>query len=111
MHHIQRGTGLKRNPLLLCIAHDIRRLQGLASGITRIDVKMSMDPGCFSEDNVNWAEKNKFDVYIATGRIKHNEKVPKCPRGRMPEGLTIKERMARKLRTKAERPTLSGSGS
>lgn len=67
--------------------------------------KMSMDAGYFSEDNVNWAEKNKLDVYIATGRIKHNEKVPECPRGRMPEGLTTKERMARKLRTKKGRET------
>ena len=67
--------------------------------------KMSMDAGYFSEDNVNWAEKNKLDVYIATGRIKHNEKVPTSPRGRMPEGLTIKERMARKLRTKRGRET------
>jgi transposase len=67
--------------------------------------KMSSDNGYFSEENVHWAEENKLDVYIATGRIKHGERVPACPRGRPPQGLTVKERMARKLRTKKGRET------
>ena len=70
----------------------------------RID-KFSADSGYFSEDNVMWAERQKLDAYIATGRLKHNEKVPPRPRGRPPNGLTIKERMARKLRTKKGRET------
>ena len=68
----------------------------------RID-KMSSDNGYFSEDNVKWADRHKLDVYIATGRIKHNEQVPEFPRGRPPQGLTAKERMARKLRTRKGR--------
>ena len=40
-----------------------------------------------------------IDAYIATGRLKHGEVPPPAPRGRIPKGLTIKERMARKLRT------------
>jgi len=67
--------------------------------------KMSSDAGYFSEENVTWAEKKELDAYIATGRIKHNEQVPEFPRGRPPEGLTTKERMARKLRTKKGRET------
>lgn len=67
--------------------------------------KFSADSGYFSEDNVTWARKIKLDVYIATGRLKHNERVPESPRGRPPEGLTVKERMARKLRTKKGRET------
>jgi len=67
--------------------------------------KFSADSGYFSEDNVTWAERQKLDAYIATGRLKHNEKVPPRPRGRPPNGLTIKERMARKLRTKKGRET------
>jgi hypothetical protein len=70
----------------------------------RID-KMSSDNGYFSEDNVKWADRHKLDVYIATGRIKHNEQVPESPRGRPPAGLTVKERMARKLRTRKGRKT------
>jgi transposase len=67
--------------------------------------KFSADAGYFSEDNVTWGERQKLDVYIATGRLKHNENVPPRPRGRPPNGLTIKERMARKLRTKKGRET------
>jgi transposase len=67
--------------------------------------KCSADSGYFSEDNVTWLEKQHIDGYIATGRLKHNEQVPSCPRGRPPEGLSVKERMARKLRTKKGRET------
>jgi transposase len=67
--------------------------------------KVSSDSGYYSEDNVLWSEKAKLDAYIATGRLKHNERVEPCPRGRPPEGLTTKERMARKLRTKRGRET------
>jgi len=67
--------------------------------------KLSSDNGYFSEENVQWAQKQGLDPHIATGRIKHNENVPECPRGRPPEGLTVKERMARKLRTKRGRET------
>jgi len=67
--------------------------------------KVSADSGYFSEDNVKWAERHRLDAYIATGRLKHNERAAPCPRGRPPTDLTTKERMARKLRTKRGRKT------
>ena len=67
--------------------------------------RFSADSGYFSEENVKWSERQKLDPYIATGRLKHNEKVSPHPRGRPPHGLTVKERMARKLRTKKGRET------
>ena len=67
--------------------------------------KISSDSGYFSEQNVQWAERNHLDAYIATGRLKHGERMPASPRGRPPAGLTTKERMARKLRTKRGRET------
>lgn len=67
--------------------------------------KFSADNGYFSEDNVTWLDGQRIDGYIATGRLKHNERIPPHPRGRPPEGLTVKERMARKLRTKWGRET------
>ena len=45
--------------------------------------------------------------YVATARIKHHERVPAHPRGRRPQDLTVKETMARKLRTKKGRETYS----
>ena len=44
---------------------------------------------------------------MATGRIKHSERVAAAPRGRPPDDLTVKEKMARKLRTKKGRETYS----
>jgi len=69
--------------------------------------KVSSDNGYFGEHNVKWAEGRRVDVYIATGRVKHDEKVVACPRGQPPKNLTIKQRMARKLRTKKGRETYS----
>jgi transposase len=63
------------------------------------------DNGYFSEDNVTWLDGQRIDGYISTGRLKHNEQVPPHPRGRPPKDLTVKERMARKLRTKTGRKT------
>jgi len=67
--------------------------------------KASMDSGYFSEANIGWLEEHGIDGYVATGRIKHGERVPGAPRGRPPDDLTVKEKMARKLRTKKGRET------
>jgi len=61
------------------------------------------DAGYFSEDNVAAADKREVDALIATGRLKHGEKPPPAPRGRIANNATVKERMARKLRTKPGR--------
>ena len=67
--------------------------------------KASMDSGYFSEANIAWLEENGIDGYVATGRIKHGERIPVAPRGRPPDDLTVKEKMARKLRTQKGRAT------
>jgi len=61
------------------------------------------DAGYFSEDNVWAASERGVDALIATGRLKHGETVPAAPRGPIPKDATPKQRMARKLRTKAGR--------
>ena len=61
------------------------------------------DAGYFSEDNVVAAADRGIDALIATGRLKHGEKPPPAPRGRIPKNATPKQRMARKLRTKPGR--------
>jgi hypothetical protein len=67
----------------------------------------SADSGYYSESNVKFAEDKKINAYIATERIKHNDSATKAPRGRLPEDLTVQEKMARKLRTKKGRETYS----
>ena len=64
---------------------------------------MTQDNGYFSEENVQYLEKKGIVGYVATGRQKHGQETPPCCRGRIPEGLTIRERMARKLATKRGR--------
>ena len=61
--------------------------------------RMTLDNGYYSDENVEFLRRAGIDAYIATGRLKHGEAPPPAPRGRIPKGLTVKERMARKLRT------------
>ena len=65
------------------------------------------DAGYCSQANLkatgDITEQTGTDFLIATGRLSHDESVPAAPSGRIPKGLTPKQRMARKLRTKPGR--------
>jgi transposase len=61
------------------------------------------DAGYYSEDNLTSISGAGSDPLIATGRLKHSDPVPPAPRGRIPKGATVKQRMARKLRTQRGR--------
>jgi transposase len=75
------------------------------AGVTENIRAFSADTGDFSEENMNALDSNERidDVFIATGRQKHNDKVPDSPRGRPPGNLTAKQKMARRNRTKKGR--------
>jgi DDE family transposase/transposase-like protein DUF772 len=74
-----------------------------AAGVkTAIDAAL-MDSGYYSEANTTESERRGLDPYVATERLKHHEEVASAPRGRIPGGLSAKQRMARKLRTKKGR--------
>jgi hypothetical protein len=66
-----------------------------------------VDAGYCSETNLAAAKERQLDcgtdTFMATGRLAHDEQVPPAPRGRIPANATLKERMARKLRTKPGR--------
>ncbi|MGH3970889.1 MAG: transposase, partial [Mycobacterium sp.] len=74
-----------------------------AAGIEQLPQTLLADAGYFSEDNVAAVTEAGIDPLIATGRHKHGQKPPAAPRGRIPKGLTPKQRMARKLSTKKGR--------
>jgi transposase len=61
------------------------------------------DAGYYSEQNAKDLEQRGIEAYLATERLKHHEEVASAPRGRIPKDLSAKQRMARKLRTKAGR--------
>lgn len=76
-----------------------------AAGVEEEIGALDADSGYYSEDNVAFLEGEEIDPYVATERLKHNEKVSSAPKGRIPKDLTAQQRMARKLRTKKGRKT------
>ncbi|GAA0443645.1 hypothetical protein GCM10009544_03100 [Streptomyces stramineus] len=66
--------------------------------------KQALVAGYCSEASLNAARDRQLvcgtGTFMATGRLAHDEQAPPAPRGRIPANATLKERMARKLRTK-----------
>jgi transposase len=61
------------------------------------------DAGYCSEANLQQVADAEINALVATGRIRGKERVSDAPRGRIPNNATQRERMARRLRTKAGR--------
>jgi transposase len=93
-------------------ANDVRQLVPMvdqaranldAAGVTEAIKAALGDAGYYSETNATALERRGIDPCLATERLRHHEKVASAPRGRIPVGLSAKQRMARKLRTKKGR--------
>jgi transposase len=93
-------------------ANDVRQLVPMAdqaranldaAGIDDAIKAALGDAGYYSETNAAVLESRGLEPYLATERLKHHEKVASAPRGRIPNGLSAKQPMARKLRTKKGR--------
>jgi transposase len=73
----------------------------------RMPAPWTIDAGYCSAENLEHVKEIETaggtEFFIATGRLKHGEKAPETPRGRIPANATPKERMARKLKTKKGR--------
>jgi transposase/IS5 family transposase len=65
--------------------------------------KLLADAGYLSDANLAHLEGCGIDAYIATRRDRHGSPPPGAPRGRIPKGLSPRQRMARKLSTKEGR--------
>lgn len=65
--------------------------------------KLLADAGYASDDNLAHLEARGIDAYVATRRDRHGAQAPAAPRGRIPAGLSRRDRMARKLTTKKGR--------
>lgn len=77
-------------------------VESLACALAQIPADMAVlaDAGYFSENNVVVLEEFGLAPYVATGKVKHGE-TPVAARGRPPKNMSVKQRMARKLATKA----------
>ena len=71
------------------------------------------DAGYCSQANLEAAAKltkqDGREFLIAPGRLGHDEIIEPAPRGQIPKDLTLKQLMARKLRTKKGRPATRGA--
>ncbi len=65
--------------------------------------QMSADAGYFSSDAVEDLTTDGIDVYMPPDKMHHAHTQPAAPRGRIPKGLSIVDRMRRKLKTKQGR--------
>ena len=65
--------------------------------------QMSADAGYFSSEAVQTITSDGVDVYMPPDKTKHRASLPPAPRGRIPKGLSLPDRMRRKLRTKKGR--------
>jgi transposase len=74
-----------------------------AAGVEQTIGTAVIDSGYYSEANATALDQRGVDPHIATERLKHNEEIPPVPRGRIPQNMSAKQRMARKLRTKKGR--------
>jgi transposase len=81
----------------------VERMRGNLAG--QDPKRMTLDNGYYTDENAEFLKQAGIDAYIATGRWKHGAAPPAAPRGRIPKGLSTKERMVRKLRTIKGRDT------
>jgi transposase len=93
------------------VAPDVNQLTPAVRSITRIlrrrPKAVLADAGYWSEENVRALEKKEIEPFIATARQKHGEVSTPSVRGRPPKGMTLRQRMGRKLLTVRGRGTYS----
>ena len=68
--------------------------------------EVSADAGYYSAKEVEELYSLGVDPFVAPEKTRHGWVPPPTPRGRIPKGLSAKDRMRRKLRTKRGRGTL-----
>jgi transposase len=78
-------------------------LEQVKKNTGKVPDKVSMDAGYVSEDNIIDVEAMGTEAFIATSRKKHGAVVPAAPRGRIPNKLSVLDRMRRRLLTKKGR--------
>jgi hypothetical protein len=73
------------------------------ANVGQLPRQVSADAGYFSSDAVSNLIGMGIDVYMPPDKTRHGSVLPSAPRGRVPKGLSIIDRMRRKLRTRRGR--------
>ena len=82
---------------------DDKALQHMITLLPEKPSVLTADSGYATEENITYLKKKRIDAYIAIGKEHHGPPSDASPCGRIPEYLTVKQRMARKLKTKKGR--------
>ena len=85
-------------PMIRATATQLKR-----AGVTHAPRLLLADASYCSTANLDATAHGPSELLIATGRQQHGERVTDSPRGRIPNDATLRERMARRLRTKSGR--------
>ena len=99
-HQVILAVGVSNQPP--DVEHLIPMLERTIANTGAIPKTFIADAGYWSEENAIACTTAQTDPHIATGRQKHGLPPP-VTTGRIPNNLDLKERMARKLRTKKGR--------
>jgi hypothetical protein len=83
--------------------HLVAMLEQVTENCGETPQRIGADAGYCSEGNLGVIEERGIEAYIAVGKEKHNAAPPPVLRGRIPQGSSAKQRLERKLRTKAGR--------
>ena len=92
-HQIIVATDVTNHP------KDDTQLEYMVKQLPRKPKVFTLDAGYATEKNIAFLKRKKIDSYVACGREKHGPANDKPPRGRIPDGLTLLEKMRRKLKT------------
>ena len=82
-------------------------LEQIEENLGEIPDRVLADPGYFSEENVESVVLGFMEPFIPRDRTKHTEAPGPSPRGRIPQDMSLVDRMLRKLRTKSGKATYS----
>ena len=78
-------------------------IEETVSNTGAVPKEVSADAGYYSAKAVEELYSMGVDPFIAPEKTRHGRVLEPAPRGRMPEGLSVRNRMRRKLRTKRGR--------
>ena len=100
-HQIVLAAGLTDEPTDKKQA--IPMMEQVKANAGKLPRQMSADTGYFSKEVVQDLTSDGVDVYMPPDKMKHGSSPTKAPRGRIPERLSVADRMRRKLMTKKGR--------
>lgn len=75
-------------------------VQQVRDNTGQLPSQTSADPGYFSSKAVTALSAIGVEAFISPDKIRHTVALPTAPRGRIPQGMSLIDKMRRKMRTK-----------